>query len=155
MQLIDTEAKVARAKELFLEGYNCAQSVVAAYADEMGMSVDSALRLSSGIGGGLGGLRLTCGTVSAMALVLGAVQGYDDAADLTAKRVLYARIQAMHARFIDEYQTENCRELLKSAGIAAKAEPSPRTPEYYKARPCIRYVALSARILGEELNKQG
>lgn len=155
MRLIDAGAKATRARELFLEGCNCAQAVVAAYAEEMGMTVDRALRLASGMGGGMGGLRLTCGTVSAMAMVLGAVQGYHDPADITAKQLLYARIQAMHARFTDEYHTENCRELLKSAGIAAKAEPSERTPEYYKARPCVRYVELAARILAEELNRQG
>ena len=53
---IDREEKAARAEALFREGYNCAQSVVLAYAEEMGLEMKTAARLSSGFGGGVGGL---------------------------------------------------------------------------------------------------
>ena len=52
---IDREEKAARAEALFREGYNCAQSVVLAYAEEMGLEMKTAARLSSGFGGGVGG----------------------------------------------------------------------------------------------------
>ncbi|MDD3334915.1 MAG: C-GCAxxG-C-C family protein [Eubacteriales bacterium] len=149
---IDGEAKAAKARDLFLEGYNCAQAVFAAFAEEMGLSQEQALRIASGMGGGMGGLRFTCGTVSAMFMVLGALQGYDDPEDKVGKQQLYARVQGLHARFTDQYHTSNCRELLSAAGIAAKAEPEARTPEYYRVRPCARYVEASARLLSEEIN---
>ena len=44
---IDREEKAARAEALFREGYNCAQSVVLAYAEEMGLEMKTAARLSS------------------------------------------------------------------------------------------------------------
>ena len=50
---IYTEKAVA----LFREGYNCAQSVVGAFHEEMGLSLSEATRLASSFGGGMGGQR--------------------------------------------------------------------------------------------------
>ena len=75
------------------------------------------LRLISGFGGGLGGLRVTCGTVSAMCLVMSWLHGYDEAEDFEGKKHLYATEQRMAARFTDKYGTLSCRELLTAAGI--------------------------------------
>ena len=52
--------KAERAKALFLEGYNCTQAVVGAFAEEIGMDFDTAVRLASGFGGGMGRLRQGC-----------------------------------------------------------------------------------------------
>jgi C_GCAxxG_C_C family probable redox protein len=153
--MIDREQKILRARELFLSGYNCAQSVAAAFAPEMGMEERTVLRLSSGFGGGLGGLRVMCGTVSAMCMVMSYVHGYDDADDFDGKKHLYATEQRMAARFTDRYGTLNCRELLTAAGIEVKNTPSERTPEYYRKRPCVRYVEACAGILADELNELG
>lgn len=60
-----------KACSLFREGYNCAQAVTAAFAESFGMSQETALRFSEGMGAGMGRLRLTCGAVSAMALLAG------------------------------------------------------------------------------------
>ena len=153
--MIDREQKILRARELFLSGYNCAQSVAATFAPEMGMEERTVLRLSSGFGGGLGGLRVMCGTVSAMCMVMSYVHGYDDADDFDGKKHLYATEQRMAARFTDRYGTLNCRELLTAAGIEVKNTPSERTPEYYRKRPCVRYVEACAGILADELNELG
>ena len=45
---IDREEKAARAEALFREGYNCAQSVVLAYAEEMGLEMKTAARRRRG-----------------------------------------------------------------------------------------------------------
>ncbi len=150
---INAAAKVDLARSLYLSGYNCAQSVFAAFSQEMGLEEKTALRMASGMGGGIGGLRMTCGAVSAMAMVLGTLRGYDDAADFDGKKQLYADIQRLHERFVAVHETSNCRELLMKSGIAAKAQPSERTPEYYRKRPCARYIELCAQLLAEELNR--
>ena len=54
------------AVEYFKQGYNCAQSVFLAYADRYGFDKDTALRVSSSFGGGMGRLREVCGAVTAM-----------------------------------------------------------------------------------------
>lgn len=66
------------AKKLYQEGYNCAQAVVLAFKDEMGISENDAKRLIVGFGGGFGRQGLVCGAVSGMTMVIGAVNGGSD-----------------------------------------------------------------------------
>jgi len=151
--MIDAQAKAARARELFLEGYNCAQAIAGAYASELGMEEKRAVRLASGFGAGIGGMRGVCGALSGMMLVYGFVRGYDEAVDMEGKKRLYASEQAMAKRFTDTFEALHCRELLRRAGIEATSTPSERTPEYYKKRPCVRYIEACARILADALNE--
>lgn len=60
-----------KAKALFLEGYNCAQSVFGAFCDVTGMDFEQAMKLASSFGGGMGGRRETCGTCTGAFMVLG------------------------------------------------------------------------------------
>ncbi len=53
------EDRIAKAVALFKEGYNCSQSVVAAFADLYGFSEEQALRMSASFGGGIGRMRQT------------------------------------------------------------------------------------------------
>ena len=148
---IDVAAKVDLARSLYLNGYNCAQSVFAAFSQEMGITEEAALRTASGMGGGIGGLRMTCGAVSAMAMVLGSLKGYSEASDYEGKKQLYAAIQQLHEKFVSVHETSNCRQLLLKSGIVAQAQPQERTPEYYRKRPCVRYIELCAQLVAEEL----
>ena len=84
---------------LFRQGYNCAQAVVGAFCDEIGMTQSAALRLASAFGGGMGRMREVCGAVSGMYMVLGILYGYDDAADNCAKKELYSHVQSMAEEF--------------------------------------------------------
>ncbi len=145
--------KATQARNYFEQGYNCAQSVVAAFAQEMGMDEKTALRLSSSFGGGMGGLRETCGAVSGMFMVLGLLKGYDMPDDPEAKKAHYQRIQALAQEMTAAYGTINCRELLASHGVEAKAQPSLRNEAYYQKRPCARYVEACARMVEEALGE--
>ncbi|NLO85200.1 MAG: C_GCAxxG_C_C family protein [Clostridiales bacterium] len=154
MQIINKQSKIDKARDLFLGGYNCAQSVFAAYAQEAGLTESQALKLSSGFGGGIGGMRNVCGAITGMMMVVGAHGGYDDAADMQGKKHLYAAEQALVAKFEADFETIECRELLKRNHIVASGEPSERTPEYYKQRPCARYVETCAGMIADELNEK-
>ena len=55
----DKEERIARAVAYFKEGYNCSQSVVAAFADLYGFTHEQALHISASFGGGIGRMRLT------------------------------------------------------------------------------------------------
>ena len=74
-----------KARQLFLEGYNCAQAVVCAFEDMTGLDRETSARLASSFGGGMGRLREVCGTVSGALLVLGLLCGYSDPKDPWAK----------------------------------------------------------------------
>ena len=146
--------KAQKALTYFMQGYNCAQSVFTAFHEEMGLSEKAALRLSSSMGGGVGGLREVCGAFTGLSMVLGALRGYDDPADMNAKKAHYALIQQMGAQFTADHGTLICRELLESHGIAPSPTPADRTAAYYRDRPCAKYVAECARMAEERLAQE-
>lgn len=142
----------ARAAELFLQGYNCAQSVAVAFCDEMGVSEYVAAKMASSFGGGMGRMREVCGAVSGMLLVLGVVSGYGEPADMEAKRKHYAQVQNLAGEFRRQVGSIVCREILKNP--PDDPTPSPRTEEYYRQRPCARMVYIAANILEAHLQKE-
>ena len=139
------------ARQLFLEGYNCAQAVFCAFTDVTGYDLDTSARMASSFGGGMGRLRETCGVVSAAALVLGITEGYNDPADYEAKKRHYALVREFAERFRAENASISCRELLTLAGLQPESggEPEQRNEEFYRKRPCPRLVCDAARILDE------
>lgn len=143
-----------KARELFKSGYNCAQSVLAAYAEELGMDFETALKLSSSFGGGMGRLREVCGAVSGMFMAVGLAKGYSTNDDKDEKKSHYERIQYLAKEFEKINGSIVCRELL---GLDKKHDdptPSDRTKEYYKKRPCEELVADACKILDKYLAKQ-
>ena len=75
----------------FLKGYNCSQSVVAAFAPQLGLTEETALRLSAGFGAGIGRMREVCGAFCGVVTVLSMV--YADPADPKDKSRMYALVQ--------------------------------------------------------------
>jgi len=136
-----------KAKELFKEGYNCAQSVFSAFCDETDIDLHIALKLSSSFGGGMGRLREVCGAVSGMFMVAGVLYGYDNPIDQTIKANHYARIQKLANEFRQQNKSIVCRELLGLEGNDMTPIPQPRTNEYYTRRPCIDLVGDAAKIM--------
>ena len=135
-----------RAEELFRQGYNCCQSVFAAFADLTGMSVEEAAKIASPFGAGFGKLREVCGAVSGMTLLAGFLKGYSDPEGYESKKELYKLIQNMCAEFKGAQGTMICRELLGIKEGEDLAEPSVRTEEYYRSRPCIGACRTAAEI---------
>ncbi len=144
------------ARDNFLEGYNCPQSVVGAFEDVLaknGIDVQTALRLSSPFGGGMGRMREVCGAVSGMLMVLGLVEGYNDPAAYDSKKVLYEHAQQLAGEFEKQNGSILCRDLLGLQEGRDVATPERRTQEYYDSRPCAGIVQSAAQILGEYLEK--
>ena len=52
-------------------GFNCAQAVIAAYAGELGLDLETAAALGAGFGAGMGTLGATCGALCGAQTVLG------------------------------------------------------------------------------------
>ena len=140
-----------KAEELFRKGYNCSQSVFAAFADVLGMSVEEAAKIASPFGAGFGKMREVCGAVSGMTLAAGYLKGYDDPADYESKKELYRLIQNMCAEFKEHEGTFICRDLLGLKEGEDLAEPSVRTEEYYQSRPCIGACRTAAGIAEKHL----
>lgn len=134
-----------KAEELFIKGYSCSQAVVAAFNDLTGLDDSTAKKVSSAFGGGIGRLREVCGAVSGMFMVLGLLYGYDDANAKEEKKELYKQVQELAGEFSSQNGSIVCRDILKNP--PTDPNPSPRTEEYYKHRPCSSMVVFAARQL--------
>lgn len=139
------------AKQNFISGYNCCQSVVLAFADDLNIDRDCALKIASSFGGGMGRLREVCGAVSGMFMVAGLKCGYSDPSDKEAKAAHYKLIQSMAEDFKKTNCSIVCRELLKGCGTSPV--PDERNAEYYKKRPCAELVAQAAEIAAKLFTK--
>lgn len=149
---MDVEARVSKARELFVSGYNCSQAVFCAFADVHGLSDDTALRLSASFGGGVGRLREICGTCSAMAMLEGMQSGTTRADDAEGKQANYKNVQTLLMKFKEQNGSYICRELLRLRKDAPTPPiPDERTAEYYKQRPCLWMVESAVRIYSERL----
>ena len=151
--IIQTE-KGKEARRLFESGYNCAQAVAGAFAEEMGLSRDTVFLLASPFGGGMGRMREVCGAVSGMIMVLGMLDGYASPTDLAEKKRVYQTVQSLAEQFRAVNGSIVCHELLGVDGKDTHATPSERTPQYYKKRPCACYVEDAADILAEYLKQK-
>ena len=140
-----------KAANNFRKGYNCAQSVLLAFADKVGLKDEEALRLASSFGGGMGRLREVCGAVSAMFMIAGFLKGYTEPNNDVVKADHYKLIQDLAAEFKLKHGTIICRELLGLDGTEFSPIPSARTDEYYKERPCEEFIRCAAEIIEEEL----
>ncbi len=139
------------AAENFRNGYNCAQSVMLTFAEDVGLSDEEALRLSSSFGGGMGRLREVCGAVSAMFMVAGFLRGYTTPNDDVIKAKHYEFIQSLAGKFKEKHETIICRELLGLDGESFSPVPSKRTEEYYATRPCEMFIKTAAEIVASEI----
>lgn len=136
------------AAELFLNGCNCAQAVVVAFCDLTGLEPDFAKRMSCGFGGGVGRQREVCGAVSGMVMVLDMLYGYTDPGPGDChKKAYYELVQQLCGQFRQETGSIICRELLDNP--PSDPNPSPRTAQYYKDRPCAILVKTAAELMDD------
>lgn len=144
-------SRVEEAVRTFEAGYTCAQSVFVTYADLFGIDRETALKLTSAMGGGIGRMREVCGAVSSMALLAGLKEGNTDPANEEGKEKIYLLTRQLAEKFKQRHGTIICRELLGIEGMEKSARPSERTESYYNSRPCSELVKTAAEIIEEML----
>lgn len=142
-----------KAMQSFLEGYNCAQCMMLAFEDMLTIDLDTALKIASPFGGGMGRLREVCGSVSGMFMVFGYINGYNEPDDYEGKKKLYEHIQELARRYEEENGSIICRDLLGLNVQKEEATPQKRTEAYYKNRPCAEKIGSAAEILQQYLNE--
>ena len=156
MKITDEELdeRVARAVDNFMQGYGCCQSVVAAFADLYGMDEIMAKRIAAGFGGGVGRLRMMCGAVSGIVMLVGLDCGQTEGSDREGKSACYKVVQELLAHSQAENGSLICAEILGLKGhekAQSSYVASARTAEYYKVRPCAAKVESAARIFADYL----
>ena len=154
MTNIEIDKRVERAVENFMAGYGCCQSVVAAFADLYGLDDTLAKKVAAGFGGGVGRMRMMCGAVSGIVMLIGLDCGQTEGSDQEGKSACYKVVQELLAMSKQENGSLICAEILGLKGYEKAVnsyQASPRTAEYYKTRPCVAKVESAARIFAEYL----
>jgi C_GCAxxG_C_C family probable redox protein len=136
-----------RATSLFKEGFNCAQSLLAAYGGDYGMSPDLALKVAAALGGGGGRTGETCGAISGAFMVIGLKYGSPESRNKEAGE----KISRLTAEFLKRFRSRNsslsCRELL-GFNIGETDHFNGRVSNII-AEKCPKFVRDSAEIIEE------
>lgn len=154
----ELERRVALAVDHFMAGYGCCQSVVAAFADLYGLDDTLAKKIAAGFGGGVGRLRMMCGAVSAIVMLVGLDCGQTEGSDRDGKSACYKVVQQLLAQSEAENGSLICAEILGLKGhqkASGSYVASARTAEYYRTRPCAAKVESAARIFAGYLRAKG
>ena len=150
----ELDERVERAVENFMAGYGCCQSVVAAFADLYGLDDTLAKKIAAGFGGGVGRMRMMCGAVSGIVMLVGLDCGQTEGGDREGKSACYKVVQDLLAQSKAENGSLICAEILGLKGFEkahSSYGASERTAEYYKKRPCAAKVESAARLFANYL----
>ncbi|MCM1103589.1 MAG: EAL domain-containing protein [Clostridium sp.] len=139
-----------KADELLHQGYHCSQALFGAFADDLGMDLRTAFKISTCFGGGMrqGG---TCGCITAAMLVLGMALGFYDARDKEQEIYGNQKTDEFIKRFSQKMEGEiYCRDILgkdisKPEGLAAIRK------EGLILQKCPRAINTSIELLEEML----
>jgi C_GCAxxG_C_C family probable redox protein len=153
----ELDERVHRAVDNFMAGYGCCQSVVAAFSDLYGLDTTMAKRIAAGFGGGVGRMRMMCGAVSGIVMLVGLDCGQTEGSDREGKSACYKVVQDLLNQSKQENGSLICAEILGLKGYTKAPNSyvaSARTAEYYKKRPCAAKVESAARIFANYLKSK-
>ena len=145
-------SKAENALKLF-ESYNCAQSVLAAYAKDFGLEKEKALSIAAGFGGGMGRLQETCGAVSGAIAVLGLASDYKEADGRDKINTVYAQVRRLAEDFKREHGTVKCRDLLSCELLSEEGHKYFNEHNLRKTN-CGEYIRLCCGLLDKYLAKE-
>ena len=148
---MELEQRIEKTVEQFKNGFNCAQSVVTAFADLYGFTEEQALHMSASFGGGIGRMRMTCGAACGLFMLAGLEKCALEGKDRASKAENYALVQQLAAEFSKRNGSIICAELLGLKKPEGSYMPEERTQQYYAKRPCAKMVEEAARIWVEHL----
>ncbi len=137
------ETKAEKAKKLYESGYNCCQAVFAAFCEELGLNEETALKISSSFGGGMGKMGEVCGAVTGMFMAAGLKYGYTLPESPQEKMDYYKFIRELAGEFKEKNGTILCRELLMTDKKSGKLK-----------KPCGELVRDAAEIFEKILKER-
>jgi len=137
------KTKSDAAAERFVSGYNCAQSVLWAFSGELRLDPETALKIATGLGAGMGRRQETCGAVTGGIMALGLKYGRGEGQDRTATEETYAKTRDLMRRFEAKHGTSNCRQLLGGCDLMTdegRKAMKDRNLHETTCKPCVQTV---------------
>lgn len=111
---MNRQEAVDKVLSLFEDGYSCSQAVLMPFCERFGLDEETAKRIASTFGGGMGRLREKCGALTGAFMVLGLAYGNTDPKNMEVKIAAYAKVRDLDASIERIYGTTQCRDLLKN-----------------------------------------
>ena len=133
----EIQRRIERANALHESGCNCAQAVVCAFSDVLGMDEASLFKVSEAFGLGMGRMD-TCGAVTGMYMVTGLAMSSGGPENGITKGATLAKTRELSDRFAAKNGSMICREL---KGVETGKV----------LRSCPGCIEDAVRILGEQL----
>jgi C_GCAxxG_C_C family probable redox protein len=140
-----------KAIQLFNQGFNCSQAVLAAFADAVKIDEATALKVASGFGGGIGCTGGTCGALTGAVMVMGLRYGTAHAADKTSKLELYRKVRLLTEEYKLRAGSTICRDLVGFDMSTPQGQLAAKAPHAFDR--CDDFVRMAAEILEEMLDK--
>jgi len=149
---MDTKSEIAAAR--FLKGYNCAQSIVYAFSDDLGIDKNTGLKIATGFGAGMGRKQEVCGAVTGGIMVIGLKCGRGENDERRAMDEAYVKVRALMDRFSQKHGTFICRELVEGCGLTTDEGQKQYREKDVLHKTCIPCVITVVEIL-EDILLQG
>ena len=135
--------------EKFREGFNCAQSVLYAHCDGSGIDTNTAFKIASGFGGGMGRKGEVCGAVTGGILALGLRYGRGEDGTKEDAEITHAKTRELMERFEKENGNILCRNLLNGCDLATPEGKETFYNNDLHNRVCVKCVESAIRIVEE------
>ena len=133
------------------DAYNCAQSVVTAYAGDYGLTKNQALQTAVGFGGGMGRTQDVCGAISGAVIILGLASNYKEEDGRPKIYEVYAKVHSFLNEFAAQKGTIKCRDLLEGCDLTSE-EGQKVFKERNLKENCRGYVRLCCDMLDKYLS---
>ncbi|MBN1767864.1 MAG: C_GCAxxG_C_C family protein [Prolixibacteraceae bacterium] len=141
-----------QAQKYFADNFSCSQSVLAAFAPNLGLSVDDSLKVACAFGAGMGRTQQTCGAVTGALMALGLKYGKGINDNNEKKEQTFAMTKILIDKFAQIHGSVNCRELLDGLNMNISDELECIQKEKMFETRCPNYVATAAQLV-EQLFK--
>jgi C_GCAxxG_C_C family probable redox protein len=142
-------SKALPAVEEFIKGFACSQAVFAAFSQELGLDRETALKVSCGLGAGMGRTGQTCGAVTGAYLVIGLKYGRTQLEDLASRTQTYDLVKEFDRLFKQRHGSVHCTELLDGCFLGDPAMYEKVAANGLFRKLCPEYVRSAVEILEE------
>lgn len=141
-----------KALQFYSEGFNCAQSVIASFADVLEVNEETAIRMASGFGGGMGRMQDTCGAITGAFMVIGYLRGKYKTGDEQANETTNMLIQDFSKKFTEKHGSIKCKSLINYDLNSVEGLKAAKDADVFNKK-CAFFVKTAVEMLEETVIK--